>query len=329
MLVIAGLDGIVRAGYERDRPDGLSGGRNRSCAARRIRDALAPGSTADYIRFGKFRGIERLVDGAPAGTVSARTCWSRWTSTTCWVRRAPICGSSAWWALGATALIGVLSLLLVREVWRRTQAGDRAVGRPRPPGAGAGADRGRSRQAGGDEPGAAGEQGKRRCGEPGEVAVPGAYEPRAAHAAARDHRVFRTDQGPGPLYARVAADSRLRARHLDLRAAPAGADQFHPGYFESRVGDGDAGRNGVRGFGPDPLQPRFGARAGAGTRHLDRGAAAGRQAERLGGPHPASAGADQPAVQCGEVYPGQRQDRPGGGQERGRRAGAVGRPTAA
>jgi len=60
MLVIASLDGIVRAGYDRDHPDGLSAV-GTSLRGAPYPENLAPGSTADYIRIGGFRGAERLV----------------------------------------------------------------------------------------------------------------------------------------------------------------------------------------------------------------------------------------------------------------------------
>jgi signal transduction histidine kinase len=119
MLVIAGLDGIVRAGYERDRPGGLSGvGADLRGAP--YPDALAAGSTADYIRFGKFRGIERLVtvrrlERYPLNVLVALDLDDVLGSARSHLWFVGLVG------LGATALIGVLSLLLVREVWRRTR----------------------------------------------------------------------------------------------------------------------------------------------------------------------------------------------------------------
>ena len=54
MIVIAGLDGAVLAGYERDHPDGRSGS-GADLRGPPYPDDLAPGSTADYIRIGSSR----------------------------------------------------------------------------------------------------------------------------------------------------------------------------------------------------------------------------------------------------------------------------------
>jgi signal transduction histidine kinase len=119
MVVITGLDGIVRAGYERDRSDGLSG------VGVDLRGApypanLAPGGTADYIRFGKFQGVERLVAMRRLARYPLNVLVALDLDDVLGPPRIHL-----WYVglvgLGATGLFGVLSMLLVREVWRRTR----------------------------------------------------------------------------------------------------------------------------------------------------------------------------------------------------------------
>jgi signal transduction histidine kinase len=118
-LLIAGLDGIVRAGFERDSTDGLwAVGTDLRGAP--YPESLAPGSTADYIRVGQFRPVERLVVVRrliryPLNVLVALDLDDVLGPARIHLWLVSLVG------LGATALIGALSMLLVREVWRRTR----------------------------------------------------------------------------------------------------------------------------------------------------------------------------------------------------------------
>jgi len=119
MLVIASLDGIVRAGYDRDHPDGLSAV-GTSLRGAPYPENLAPGSTADYIRIGGFRGAERLVavrrlERYPVNVLVALDLDDVLRPARSHLWFVGVVG------LGATALIGVLCMLLVREVRRRAR----------------------------------------------------------------------------------------------------------------------------------------------------------------------------------------------------------------
>nr|WP_294550520.1 ATP-binding protein [uncultured Rhodopila sp.] len=119
MLAITGLDGIVQAGYDRDHPDGMS------AVGTDLRgvpypETLAPGRTSDYVRAGRSRGIERLVtmrrlERYPVNVLVALDLDDVLGSARSHLWLVGLVG------LGATALIGVLCMLLVREVRRRTR----------------------------------------------------------------------------------------------------------------------------------------------------------------------------------------------------------------
>ena len=100
-----------------------------------------------------------------------------------------------------------------------TRRGAAAGARP-PRGPGRRAHRG----AGARGPGAAAGRGGGAGGEPDQEPVPGEHEPRAAHAAQRDHRL----RGAGPRGRGDAADEGGPRAGARGGGAPAGADQQHP-----------------------------------------------------------------------------------------------------
>nr|WP_294525574.1 ATP-binding protein [uncultured Rhodopila sp.] len=118
-VVIAGLDGIVRAGYDRDHPDG-SAGIGIDLRGAPYPDSLGPGSVAYYVRIARFDGIERMVGIRRLARYPANVLVALDLNDVLGPVRAHL-----WFVgmvgLGATVLIGALSLLLVREVWRRTR----------------------------------------------------------------------------------------------------------------------------------------------------------------------------------------------------------------
>ena len=71
-------------------------------------------------------------------------------------------------------------------------------------------------------------------GELGKIQVPGQYEPRAAHAAERDHGLFRDAQGRDAWAYRQRAVPRLRRGHSRIRRASPEAHQRDPGFVAHR-----------------------------------------------------------------------------------------------
>jgi two-component system, cell cycle sensor histidine kinase PleC len=119
MIVIAGTDGIVRAGYNRDDSGGRSGVGTDLNGAPYPAD-LAPGQTAVYSRVGRLAGIDRLITirrlaNYPLNVLIALDLDDVFGSARSHVWLVGLVG------VGATALIGILTLLLGREVWRRTK----------------------------------------------------------------------------------------------------------------------------------------------------------------------------------------------------------------
>ena len=155
--------------------------------------------------------------------------------------------------------------------------------------------------------------------EPGQVAVPVAHEPRAAHAAERGARF------------RAAAADRRRARHGRDAQAPAGADPWRRS--APAVADQRCARPVQPGRRRDPHQRAARAAAGAGGPDAAAGRAAGAATQgqaaqqRAGGRgagrcHAPAPGAAEPADQCRQVQPRRR---PGAGRGRssGRRRAAA------
>ena len=106
-----------------------------------------------------------------------------------------------------------------------------------------------------------------------QVALPGDDEPRAAHAAQRDPRLFRGDEGGAVRPARRARVQGLLQRHPFERPAPADADQRNPrpvarrgGALRAEGGIGVAARR-RRGMPPPPgdagQEPQHHGRRGA------------------------------------------------------------------
>ncbi len=119
VIVIVGLDGGVLAGYERDRPDGsVAVGTDLRGAP--FPNDLGPGSSADYIRTSKVQKVERLaivrrLVAYPLEVVVALDLDDVLEPARSHLWFVGLVG------LGASGLILALSVLLVREVWRRTR----------------------------------------------------------------------------------------------------------------------------------------------------------------------------------------------------------------
>ena len=163
-------------------------------------------------------------------------------------------------------------------------------------------------------------QGAGRAGEPQQDRVRRQYEPRAAHAVERDHRLLaghrRRDAGTD----RHPEICRLCPRHPDQRRAPARHHQRHPRRLEARSRQARPRRGRDR-PGQDRRRHRA-ARRGQGA-----GRATSRIAIRREGVIPpllvdspqAEADRAEPAGQRDQVQPSRRQGR-GGAADRRRRA---------
>jgi two-component system cell cycle sensor histidine kinase PleC len=119
MIVIAGIDGIVRAGYDRDHPDGSVGIGTDLNGAPYPAD-LAPGKTAVFARRGRMVAVERLITMRrlthyPLNVLIALDLDDVFGATRNHVWFTGFIGA------GATAMIAILTFMLAREVWRRTR----------------------------------------------------------------------------------------------------------------------------------------------------------------------------------------------------------------
>ena len=216
--------------------------------------------------------------------------------------------------------------LAVRAALRRAAADrsrDRHAGdRPRRPGDPASAAQ--PRRAGGHGPdarriprqcprhprrqGRSGEGARRSRGRLAhEVGVPRQYEPRAAHAAQRHHRLQR-NPGRGRDRPRRRYDGRRSAEDPGRRPAPAGTDQRHPRSFEDRsrpdgrLSRADLPRAAGRGG------PRHHRAAGEEERQHARDRMPARYRLHAHRSHQAQAEPDQPAQQRGEIHPERARD---------------------
>jgi two-component system cell cycle sensor histidine kinase PleC len=117
MVAVLGNDGIVRAGFDRDHTNGeLAAGTDLTGGA--YPDRLDPGATATYIRPGRVDGIERLITIRALARYPLRVTVALDLDDVLGVARAHvwlICLVGA----GASVLIGIMTVLLLREVWRR------------------------------------------------------------------------------------------------------------------------------------------------------------------------------------------------------------------
>lgn len=119
IVAVTGPDGIVIAGFDRDHPDG-SAGTGTDLGGAPFPSSLAPGETAFYNRVSKIDGVERLtaIRRLPRYDLNVLVGRDRddvLASTRAHARLVYAVGS------GATLLFVILTLLLVREVWRRTR----------------------------------------------------------------------------------------------------------------------------------------------------------------------------------------------------------------
>jgi signal transduction histidine kinase len=118
-VVITGTDGIILAGFGREHPNG-SMGVGTSLRGAPYPDNLRPGETASYMRLSRIDGVQRLMavrrlTGYPLNILVGLDMDDVLA----------VARSHAWLIVGVgtgtTILIAVLTLLLVREVWRRTR----------------------------------------------------------------------------------------------------------------------------------------------------------------------------------------------------------------
>jgi two-component system cell cycle sensor histidine kinase PleC len=118
-VVVAGTDGVILAGFDRDHPDGSMGvGTNLRGAP--YPDNLRPGETASYMRDSRVDGVQRLI--------AVRRLASYPLNILVGLDMDDVTAEAHDHAMliatvggGTTILIAVLTLLLVREVWRRTK----------------------------------------------------------------------------------------------------------------------------------------------------------------------------------------------------------------
>jgi signal transduction histidine kinase len=118
MVVIAGADGVVLAGFARDHPDGSVGvGTNLRGAP--YPDDLRPGDTANFMRRSRMDRVERLITVRSLRNYPLNVLVGLDMNDVLGVARGHVWLISSVGA-GTTGLIAVLTMLLVREVWRRT-----------------------------------------------------------------------------------------------------------------------------------------------------------------------------------------------------------------
>jgi len=118
-VVVAGADGVILAGFNREHPDGSMGvGTNLRGAP--YPDNLRSGETASYMRDSRVDGVQRLIAVRRLGDYPLNILVGLDMDDVLAVAR-----GHAWLiggvGAGTTILIAVLTLLLVREVWRRTK----------------------------------------------------------------------------------------------------------------------------------------------------------------------------------------------------------------
>ncbi len=118
VVVVLGNDGVIRAGFDRDHPDG-GVGVGTDLRGAPYPEHLDPGATAAYIRVARVDGIERLITLRGLARYPLRVSVALDLDDVMGAARAHV------WliglvGLGASVLIGVLTVLLLREVWRRT-----------------------------------------------------------------------------------------------------------------------------------------------------------------------------------------------------------------
>lgn len=118
-VVVAGTDGVILAGFDREHPDGSMGvGTNLRGAP--YPDNLRPGETASYMRGSRVDGVERLIAVRRLADYPLNILVGLDMDDVLAVAR-----GHGWLIAGVggatTVLIAALTLLLVREVWRRTK----------------------------------------------------------------------------------------------------------------------------------------------------------------------------------------------------------------
>jgi signal transduction histidine kinase len=119
MVTIVGEDGVIRAGYDRDHPDG-SVGVGTDLTGAPYPGLLPPNETASYVRKGRVDGIDRLV--------TLRRLQRHPVNVLVALDMNDVLGPARThvWLIGligvaSSGLIAVLTILLIREVWRRTR----------------------------------------------------------------------------------------------------------------------------------------------------------------------------------------------------------------
>ena len=119
MVVVADAQGIILAGFDRDHPDG-SVGRGTDLTGAPYPVDQQPGSTDVYMRMSKVDNIERIVTirrlaRYPLSVLIALDMDDVLGEARSHVWLICLVGS------GASALMTIMTLLLIREVWRRTR----------------------------------------------------------------------------------------------------------------------------------------------------------------------------------------------------------------
>jgi signal transduction histidine kinase len=118
MVVVAGDDGLIRAGFERGHPEGMAGvGTDLRGAP--YPDRLEPGATAVYVRQSRVDGVERLITVRSLERYGLRVLVGLDLDDVLGPARQHI-RLIGLVGIGATVLIAALTGLLLREVRRRT-----------------------------------------------------------------------------------------------------------------------------------------------------------------------------------------------------------------
>ena len=118
VVVVLGNDGVIHAGFDRDHTDGVLGV-GIDLRGSPYPDHLEPGATAVYSRPARVDGIERLITLRALARYPLRVIVALDLDDVLGVARAHVwlIGSVG---VGTSVLIGLLTGLLLREVWRRT-----------------------------------------------------------------------------------------------------------------------------------------------------------------------------------------------------------------
>jgi two-component system cell cycle sensor histidine kinase PleC len=118
MVVVVGIDGLVLAGFDREHSDG-SAAVGIDLRGAPYPDNLQPGSMVDYIRRGRVDDVERLITIRRLNAYPLNVLVGLDMNDVVSDARGPVLLTASVGA-GTSMLIAALTLLLIREVWRRT-----------------------------------------------------------------------------------------------------------------------------------------------------------------------------------------------------------------